>query len=327
MNVLTNPISNIPKLKNSHVLGWSLVWADQLNARIDHACSPAIGLDKTVYIEHGVNFGGTLNLFGGATKEIFDRINRVASHPNVVSLDFDMPAWGEQLKKRIGAPTTYVGITEAWCDALTKRLSTVQSLKQEDLLGVSSKFDGISVGDSHTPAFSRSTDIVLRENGKTLYGTLKRGLITEFRGLKPFGNITFCYGSIDVRHHILRHQNFNLDDMLDEYVRQAVMIQKEHKCDISFTTPVPVEYEARRLPKTGYFKGTPFFGSRQERLDLTYRIIEGLNKRKVNVIQPPSEWYKMDGEKYAKTYMENGSSVHISPQYYRRNDWGNTCLA
>lgn len=327
MNVLTNPISNIPKLKNSHVLGWSQVWADQLNARIDHACSPAIGLDTTCYIEHGVNFGGTLNLFGGATKEIYDRINRVAAHPNVVSLDFDMPDWGDQLKKRIGAPTTYTGITEQWCDALSLRLSKVQSLKQQDLLQVSSKFDGISVGDSHTPAFSRLTDIVLRENGKTLYGTLKRGLITEFRGLKPFGNVTFCYGSIDVRHHILRHENFNLDDMLDEYVRQAVTIQKEHGCDISFTTPVPVEYEDRRLPKTGYFKGTPFYGSRQDRLDLTYRIIEGLNKRKVNVIMPPEEWYKMDGEKYAKTYMENSSSVHISPQYYRRLDWGQTCLA
>lgn len=327
MRVLTNPISNIPMLKNSHVLGWSQVWADQLDATIDHKCSHNIANAKTVYIEHGVNFGGTLNLFGGATKEIFDRINRVAAHPTVVSLDFNMPDWGAQLKKRIGAPTTYTGITEQWCDALSKRLYGIPSLKQEELQKFSKKFDGVSVGDSHTPAFSRSTDIVLRENGKTLYGTLKRGLITEFRGMDPFGKVTFCYGSIDVRHHILRHANFNLDDMLDEYVRQAVMIQKEYHCDIAFTAPVPVEYEDRRLPKTGYFKGTPFFGSRQDRLDLTYRFIEGLNKRKVEVIQPPSEWYKMDGKKYAETHMENSSSVHISPQYYRRKDWGQTCLA
>ena len=60
MRILTNPISNIPKLKNSHVLGWSLVWADQLDAAIDHACSPNIANASTVYIEHGVNFGGTL---------------------------------------------------------------------------------------------------------------------------------------------------------------------------------------------------------------------------------------------------------------------------
>lgn len=326
MRVLTNPISNIPKLKNSHVLGWSLVWAEQLEAAIDNACSPNIANASTVYIEHGVNFGGTLNLFGGATKEIFDRINRVAAHKNVISLDFDMPDWGAQLKKRIGAPTTYSGITEQWCDALSLRLSKVQSLKQEDLLGVSHKFDGVSVGDSHTPAYSRATDIVLRENGKTLFGTLRRGLITEFRGLRPFGKVTFSYGSIDIRHHLLRHED-KLDDLLDEYVKQGRAIASEYECDVSYTAPVPVEHEERRLPKTGYFKGTPFFGSRQERLDLTYRFIEGLNKRKVSVVQPPEEWYKMDGEKYAKTHMENSSSVHISPQYYRRNDWGQTCLA
>lgn len=326
MRVLTNPISNIPKLKNSHVLGWSLVWAEQLEAAIDNACSPNIANASTVYVEHGVNFGGTLNLFGGATKEIFDRINRVAAHKNVISLDFDMPDWGEQLKKRIGAPTTYSGITEQWCDALSKRLATVQSLKQEDLLGVSHKFDGVSVGDSHTPAYSRATDIVLRENGKTLFGTLRRGLITEFRGLRPFGEVTFSYGSIDIRHHLLRHED-KLDELLDEYVKQGRAIASEYECSVSYTAPVPVEYEDRRLPKTGYFKGTPFYGSRKDRLDLTYRFIDGLNKRQVNVIQPPEEWYKMDGEKYAKTYMENSSSVHISPQYYRRNDWGQTCLA
>ena len=326
MKSLTNPISNIPRLKNSHVLGWSLVWADQLNARIDHTCSPAIGLDTTVYIEHGVNFGGTLNLFGGATKEIFDRINRVAAHPQIVSLDIDMPDWGAQLKKRIGAPTTYTGITEQWCDALSNRLKGVPSLKQEELRKFSKKFDGVSVGDSHTPAYSRMTDIVLRENGKTLFGTLRRGLISEFRGMDPFGEVTFSYGSIDIRHHLLRHED-KLDELLDEYVKQGKAIAAEYDCNVSFTAPVPVEYEERRLPKTGYFKGTPFFGSRKERLDLTYRFIEGLNKRKVSVVQPPQEWYSMDGEKYAKTYMENSSSVHISPQYYRRNDWGQTCLA
>ena len=322
MKILTNPISNVPQLKNSHVLGWSLIWADQLDAVIDYKCSPNIANASVVYIEHGVNFGGTLNLFGGATKEIYDRINRVAAHPNVISLDFDIPDWGKQLKSRIKAPTTYSGITEAWCDALSNRLSTIPSLKQQDLQNMK----GITVGDSHASAFAALNDMVFYQNGKTLFGTLKRGLNTEFRGIKPFGKVTFCYGSIDVRHHILRHTNFNLDDMLDEYVRQAVMISKEHKCEIEFSAPVPIEYEERRLPKTGYFKDTPFYGSRQDRLDLTYRFIDGLKKRNVTLIMPPVEWYKMDGEKYAKTYMENTSSVHIAPAFRRRMNWGITCL-
>ena len=320
MNILTNPISNIPKLKNSHVLGWSKVWSEQLDAVIDNKCSPNIAAATTLYIEHGVNFGGTLNLFGGANKEIFERINRVAAHRKIVSLDCDMPDWGAQLKKRIGAPTTYAEITADWCDALSSRLSTVKSLKQEDLLSISSKFDGVSVGDSHTPAYSRSTDIVLRQNGATLFGALRKGLITEFRGLKPYGEVTLSYGSIDIRHHLLRYED-KLDELLDEYVKQGNAIAAEYDCNVSYTAPVPVEYEGRRLPKTGYFKGTPFFGSRKERLDLTYRFIEGLHKRKVSVVQPPEEWYSMDGEAYAKTHMENSSSVHISPEYYRRYNW------
>ncbi len=323
MNIITNPISNIPQLKNSHVLGWSSVWQSQLDASIDHKCSDNVSNADTLYIEHGVNFGGSLNLFGGATKDIYDKINRVSSHENVISLDCDMPDWGEQLKKRINAPTTYNEITPEWCDALSERLSNVKSLKQEDLLSVSDKFDGITVGDSHAPAYSRLNDIVLRENGKTLYGTLKRGLITEFRGLKPFGNVTLCYGSIDIRHHILRHDTFNLEEMLKEYVKQGQAIESEYCCDVWYSIPVPVEYEGRRLPKTGYFKGTPFYGNRHRRLELTFKWMKILYQLVGNkIVMPPLHWYKMDGEQYAKTYMENSSSVHISPEKYRRHKWG-----
>ena len=40
------------------------------------------------------------------------------------------------------------------------------------------------------------------------------------------------------------------------------------------------------------------------------------------VIGPPTEWYSMDGEEYAKKYMELSSSVHIAPINYRRFNWG-----
>ena len=56
MKIIANPITNIPKLEKSHVLGWSQVWADQLKATIDHRCTRIESKD-TVYIEHGVNFG------------------------------------------------------------------------------------------------------------------------------------------------------------------------------------------------------------------------------------------------------------------------------
>jgi hypothetical protein len=41
------------------------------------------------------------------------------------------------------------------------------------------------------------------------------------------------------------------------------------------------------------------------------------------VVSPPADWYTMDGEEYAKKYMELSSSVHIAPINYRRFNWGN----
>ena len=321
MHVITNPIGGIPKLKNSHVRGWSLVWAEQLGADLNLKCSEEIGTYDRVYIEHGVNYGGSLNLFGGASEELFNKINNVALCSDVVSLDWDMPNWGEQFRGRIGNSSTFEGFTHEWCDLISDWCKSVKSLKQENLKDeFPGKFTGISLGDSHTPAFSRKDDIVLRENGKTLFGTLKRGLKNEFHGLKPFGEITFCMGSIDIRHHLLRH-DLKLKELLTEYVKQGNEIASEFKCSVSFAAPVPVEYEGRKIPKTGFYKGTPFFGSREQRLELTFQFIEILSDLGANVIMPPYNWYEMNPEEYANTFMEHASSVHISPEHYRRLGW------
>ncbi len=69
-SVITNPISNIPVNEKSHVHGWTQIWRDQLGSCIDHKCTPKVKSYDRVYIDHGANFGGTLNLFGGATKEV-----------------------------------------------------------------------------------------------------------------------------------------------------------------------------------------------------------------------------------------------------------------
>jgi len=313
MNVITNPISNIPVNPKSHVHGWSQVWRDQLNASINHKCTPDTLRSNILYIDHGANFGGTLNLFGGATKEVYDKINLVCSHSYVVSLDWDMPDYGAMLKKRIGAKTTYEGITEQWCDQVSQRCKHISSLKQQDL-----NYDNIIVGDSHTIAFSDSTDRVYRNDGKTLYGAIKSGLGQFLRETTPNGRVTLCFGSIDIRHHLLRRDDLDLQKLLREYVAQG----KDLADDVWFCAPVPVEYPDRKIPKSGFYKGTPFYGGYNERRWLTDMFIDWLYKLTDNVVQPPKEWYTMDGKSYANTYMEFGSSFHIAPPFYRRNDWG-----
>jgi hypothetical protein len=99
-----------------------------------------------------------------------------------------------------------------------------------------------------------------------------------------------------------------------------------YDCKVFFAAPVPVEFEERRIPKSGFYKKEPFYGSWQERHDLTNRFIDELHKQAGSVVMPPEEWYTMNPETYAKTYMEHGSSFHIAPPFYRRNDWGVTGL-
>jgi hypothetical protein len=323
MNVITNPISNIPVNAKSHVHGWSQLWKQQLNASINHKCTPDILRSNVLYIDHGANFGGTLNLFGGANKEVYDRINLVCSHSHIVSLDWDMPDYGAMLKKRIGANTTYSGITEEWCDQVSKRCKHISSLKQEDL-----DYGSVTLGDSHTIAFSGVEHRVLRNDGKTLHGALKTGLRNMLRGVVPSKDVFLCFGSIDIRHHILRYDDFDIGSFVGRYVDQGKEIADHFGVNVSYCCPVPVEFEGRKIPKSGFYKGTAFYGSAADRRDITFHFIDELYKQSNDsVVQPPIEWYHMHGEQYAKVYMEHGSSFHIAPPFYYRNDWGQTCLA
>ena len=314
-NVITNPISNIPVNVKSHVKGWSLVWQEALDAAIDHKCTPSILDFDTVYIDHGANYTpGTLNLFGGANDELFQKVNRVLACKHIVSLDCEMPQWGELLRKRIGAKTTSTNITEEWCDQVTKRLANVECLKQEDL-----SYDSLTIGDSHTIAFSKSNQCVLRNDGKTLFGSMRGGFSSLLRGKERPKQIIYSFGSIDIRHHILRREGFDVDAFVSRYVEEG----RKHADSTLFSYPVPVEFEGRKIPKTGFYKKTPFFGTEAERRELTEKFIAALHKYAGDdVVAPPQEWYTMDSEQYAKTYMEFGSSFHIAPPFYHRKNWG-----
>lgn len=319
--MIVNPISNIPVNKKSHVYGWAKKWSDLLDIKIDHKCDQ---YHETAYIDHGANFSGTLNLFGGANKDVFDRINRVMTSEKVVSLDHEMPDYGEMLRKRIGAKTTYEGITESWCDRLSVKCKWINSLKMEEL---ENAYDGITVGDSHTIAYANKGDVIFRNDGKTLHGALNEGLDTFMRGVSAKRDkfmsfdtpVTFCFGSIDIRHHICRHGGLS-KSMIERYVDQAYSITNNP----FIAKPVPVEFVGRRIPKSGFYKGEPFYGSWEDRRDITGEFIMHLHDLlpEERIVGPPEEWYRMDPEKYAKTYMELSSSFHIAPTYYRSENWG-----
>ena len=318
-NSVASPIANIPVAPKSHTRGWAAMWARQLDAEINHKMTGEVLKSDYLFIDHGVNFGGTLNLFGGANEDVYNRVHTMIQHSDIVSLDIPMPDYGSMLKQRIGASTTFDKITPEWCDHVSSVLAKCDYVDQAKMCY--GNLHNVVIGDSHATAFAGTADQVFRNNGKTLFGVLNYGLSSELRGIDIRGrNIAFQFGSIDIRHHILRNKA-DVESMVTEYVNAA----KQLDCQVHFCAPVPIEYEGRRIPKTGFYKGTPFYGTADERREVLNRFIgKLLDLAPDNVICPPIDWYTMDPQEYAEKHMELSSSVHIAPIYYRSNNWGVT---
>ena len=78
---------------------------------------------------------------------------------------------------------------------------------------------------------------------------------------------------------------------------------------------LPVENESRKLPGTGLYLKQPFFGTRQERMELRDTANRIMNHSGLNTLQWPDEWIDEDGTKMFE-YMEPKQSVHLKPKYY-----------
>jgi hypothetical protein len=321
MSTICNPFTPIPVNPKSHVRGWALHWAETLNAEI---ATKDTDLSEcgTLCVEHGVNFGGSMNLFGGVTDEVMDSIEQLIWHTGkVVSLDITMPNYVDQLSKRKGQATCSKRLTDSVLLALHKKLSSATSIRQSDL-----KVPMITIGDSHSTAYAEKGASVLRTNGQTLFGVLKSNLIElDLVSVATLPErVCLVFGSIDIRHHIGRQSNPEaaLEDLCNAYAKEVFRLSSEHMCDIEVAAPVPVEWEGRKIPKTGFYKDSAFAGTQEQRRLWTELFKSHMKAKGVRVIQPPQEWYEMDGEEYAKKHMELSSSVHISPTNYRRFNWG-----
>lgn len=330
-NAIINPLAPPPKKDNSHVRGWAIHWAETTNSTIVHKRESIERFDN-LYFEHGVNFGGTLNLFGGLNDDITLSIIQFveefdASRHKLFSCDIDMPDYVSMLKPRLANKTTSVHASEALFDKLHSILSTAQTINQSDLVALG----GICIGDSHTASYTNKGYAGLRHNGATLHGSLKNeGLIDQaLLKCKDFSDITLCFGSIDVRHHIMRQSDpyASLENLIKRLKAKVDSISQNFN-KVEVIVPVPVEHEGRKLPKTGYYKGTPFFGSRDDRLAITLKWKQLLldNFDSDVIVSPPDNWYSMDPEQFANNHMENQSSVHLSPKCYRRFNWGKSNL-
>ena len=88
---------------------------------------------------------------------------------------------------------------------------------------------------------------------------------------------------------------------------------------VSIYEPLPIENESRKIPKSGWHKGTPFYGNWTQRNKIRNVFIESLEeyceKNDINLIRWTNKLLNSSKE-LGFEYMEKPQSVHLSREYY-----------
>lgn len=304
---------------DSHRSGWTRILAranqtllgDVKIAFDDHSLPLTA---KHWLVAHPMEFNGeTYNLFGGWNQEVADRVGRLLEYEGtLVSLERPMPNLRAILEPR-SMKTDVQFTSKEWA-----KIERVCKNAQCDR-GFPNTHS-VVLGDSHSNAHYFPGYQVMRNDGLTLNRLVRDDL--PILGI-DCEHLVICGGNIDIRHHFGRHDKQNALTfasrlLVDLKARLDTLLQREQIERYTVVMPYPIEHEGRRIPKTGWYKGAPFSTPRQERVDLvdTWEDVAQSMFDQSQLFFWPDEWYTMDPEEYAKTYMEKPGSVHLSPRHY-----------
>lgn len=299
-------------------------WCHLVRNQLKH-----IGIDASVLTKsddvHGydawlvllpMEFNGTFNLFGGLDSVTVERVKRLRDFKGkIYSVNRDMPDVGQMIRSRSKEAQKF----DIDANEITELCASIERV---DLILDS---DTLVVGDSHSISVYVPGSNIVRLDGKTLHGSLKDGGIPSLfpDGIKEVDRLITYFGNIDVRHHLCRLEDpvRASNELCKRYVSHLIDIQAEGTAkNVTVVKLLPIEHELRPIPKTGFYKNTPFFGSREQRVSVMEEFNKTLetlaSKNGFEVISWPNEWYSMDPEEYAERFMEKPRSVHLSRTSY-----------
>jgi hypothetical protein len=321
--LLTQPLSPVSNKIHSHKASQGIIYADQLrNAGYDvtvHMTGKQL-YDYNEYdivaLYHGNDWGGSLNLFGGL--ENYANIEYIIALSNfngeVWSLAIDMPDYHSMLYPRVDkARKEGKKLNRDWLQINWGNLELIQKQAKTLDPNLAKKYPKIAIGDSHAICMYRPGWMNVSTPFKTLHGAIKMGF-ESFIPVGEYNAIETYFGNIDVRHHLMRFPEEHTLDLAKRYVEECVRISTVYGAHVTIWELLPIENESRVLPKTGYYKGTPFYGTWDER--------EGRRKLFNQYIKDHHEVYEwtsgllnskgeLDFEK-----MEKPKSVHLSRASY-----------
>ena len=353
--MIISPINNHANRTYSHRTGWGRMWAKCLSVPMGY--NAVWSKEEKVYLEHGMEWkegAKSINYFLASEKQLQELAKendqrslegkalklsaweKLAAKANMfanfegrlVSLDIDCPMYGTLLKTRVKpwVPEVYKNLDFDKIDDVCRKSTT---LRQVDL-----RKEFVVLGDSHSLSAWHPEAALCRNDGQTLNGALKKGFETwlapfdmaariEGKGIQK---LRTYFGNIDIRHHICRL--YEGQDIVSETraLAKRYFIELERMKElygieeIEIVAALSIENISRKLPKTGYYKGQPYWGSWQDRdtaVNAFNAVGRGLCDRLsgYNFIEWPKEFKNRSGE-LDFAYMERPQSVHVSPEHY-----------
>lgn len=319
--LITSPFTPVSSNIHSHRAAQAAIYAEQISVEN----GGVVHLDRTgdihddinsfdsIYVYHGNDWFGSLNLFGGMKNygniDNLIRFSKIEKTKKVYSLWIDHPKYSEMLSPRLKDD-----IHPDWHKVDWENLKYIEdnaiTVRQIEVV------NRVVAGDSHAICMYRPGWFVNSVPFKTLHGALKEGL-SSF--IEPEHEIAeFYFGNIDVRHHLCRQPNPEqaTRDLANRYYEQ---LSRLDLAKVSAYELLPIEHESRVLPKTGYYKGAPFYGSWDQRN--TARLVFKDEMRKlcaqgsVNLIEWVDPLLNDRGELDFEC-MEKPKSVHLSRNSY-----------
>ena len=299
---LVSMMGNVGATLNSQGGGYGLIqtkmlWDNHPHDTVDVNPPPSTwGNYDLLYICEGVNFvAGSFNVPGGPQPLHTEKMKAIADFKGELRYSnsiFDFNKFNQRLKIEATFPETH-------------RVSFYNTFLAH---GLESR--KAVIGDSHALSVWKPQHTLDFTAGRTLHGFLKRESVEQINN--RFDEVTLYFGNIDLRFHLMRQENPQqaTADLFNRYVEFAKQLKKATLVEL-----LPVEHESRKIPGTGLYKKQPFFGTREERMQVREIANEIINNSGLEVIQWPSEWIDSDGTKMLDI-LEMKQSVHLRPKHY-----------
>jgi hypothetical protein len=244
-----------------------------------------------------------INFLGGVTDELLQSFERLYNY-NGTLWSLDVPIHQGYMERIL----KHVDYSPYW-EEIANKINNIEFYRHP-------KKSALVIGDSHAGSVYTGNQNLMRRDKQTLHGVLNQGLANVM--MDRYERVTTYFGNIDIRHHLCRFEDpvSELKKLVKRYEEQLIELQ----CDIEIVCPLPIENESRAIPKTGWYKGTPFYGSWKERNDLYQRMTHMLQnvalRNNFEVFVWPDH-LKNEKDELDFKWMEKPRSVHLNLHAYR----------